>query len=201
MNNYFLYISVYLLMHNKMMKHCKNSNKTHKKSKNISDKSIFGTKATTCKGLIWVTLEKRNHIIEQYHNALLYSGTTRLIKIISTHFEWPGWQKDVNNFVNTCYECQRFKITGKKSYGKIPLSSSLHDETPWQQLHVDLCGEQSVNFVHKGTKIVQQQKSYFSSSVMHALTGVNLHLQKRKQIFVWHINWTHLCFSGTHDLR
>ena len=117
-----------------------------KKSKHISDKSIFGTKVTAYKDLIWIPLKKRNHIIERYHNALLHAGTSKLIKTICTHFGWPGLQKDVENFVNRCDECQQLKIAGKKSYMKIPLQLSLHDKKPWQQLYKDSCGEWCVNF-------------------------------------------------------
>ena len=90
-----------------------------KKSKLISDKSTFGTKVMTYKDLIWVPPQKMNHIVKWYHNSLLHAGMTRLIKMIGTHFGWPGLQKDVKNFVNTCEEYQQFKIAGNKSYGWI----------------------------------------------------------------------------------
>ena len=44
-----------------------------------------------------------------------------------------------------------FQITGKKSYEKMP-QSSLHDQTPWQQLYVLTSGGCSVNFTHKAGK-------------------------------------------------
>ena len=76
------------------------------KSKLISDKNFLNKSDDIQRSYLGSTQKKRNHIIEWYHNALLYTGTTRLIKTISPHFRWPSLEKDVKNFVNTCDECQ-----------------------------------------------------------------------------------------------
>ena len=76
--------------------------------------------------------------------------------------------KNIKNFVNTCDEYLQFKITSKKSYGKIHSPSSLCGKTPWHNF------KWCVDFTHEATKIVLEQKIYLSLSVMHALLGVNL---------------------------
>ena len=48
-----------------------------------------------------------------------------MLKIICLYFGLPGIQKQVEDFIKTCEECQKYKIAGKRNYGKIPLKSSL----------------------------------------------------------------------------
>lgn len=53
--------------------------------------------------------------------------------------------KDITDYVKKCPECQRFKITGKKSYGKLPLTT-FDRSKPWDVVHVDMIGLWTVNF-------------------------------------------------------
>ena len=46
---------------------------------------------------------------------------------------------DIADFVKKCPECQRFKITGKKKYGKLPLSNFDRSKL-WDVVHVDMIG-------------------------------------------------------------
>ncbi|KAL7523869.1 hypothetical protein ACHAWF_000709 [Thalassiosira exigua] len=49
-------------------------------------------------------------------------------------------RKQVDDFVKSCDECQRYKITGKRDYGKLPAVPALRDREPWEKIQVDCAG-------------------------------------------------------------
>jgi hypothetical protein len=57
----------------------------------------------------------------------------------------------VKKHITTCDNCQRNKTTNKKAYGKIPLTSALHDNHPWERIHIDCCGPWKINHENKET--------------------------------------------------
>ena len=45
--------------------------------------------------------------------------------------------KNIADYVKKCPDCQRFKITGKKNYGKLPLVT-FDRSKPWDVVHMDM---------------------------------------------------------------
>ena len=114
-----------------------------------------------------------NYAIELYDNVINHAGITRLIKTICIHFGWPGLQKEVKNFVNTCDKCQHFHISGKITYRKIYLQPSLCNKIAWQQLYIDLCCKWIVKFNHKATCKRTKTPTSHSMWCMHQLMLIN----------------------------
>lgn len=81
-----------------------------------------------------------------------------MLNTIGLHFGWPGISKQVEDFIRTCDECQKYMITGKRNYGKISLNSALHERKPWAVIHIDCCDPWIVEYHHKVTSQVIKQK-------------------------------------------
>ena len=124
----------------------------------IGSIEISGMRLTTFKSLIWVPQAHTDHIMEWYHISLLHAGMICMLKMINLHFGWPGFCKQVEDFVKICDKCQRHKITGKRNYGKIPLKSALWECKPWAVIHVDCCGPWTVKYYHEVIRHVIKQK-------------------------------------------
>ena len=70
------------------------------------------------------------------------------------HFDWPGSVEQVKSHVKKCPKCQKFKLTGVKKYGKVPLSDADDSySTPFHTVQVDMVGPWSVKFNMLGKKI------------------------------------------------
>ena len=70
-----------------------------------------------------------------------------------SHSDWPGANEDVKRHVKSCAKCQRFKITGVKNYGKIPLVVDDGCQAPFDVVHLDMIGPWQVKF-SRGTKTI-----------------------------------------------
>ena len=67
--------------------------------------------------------------------------------MISQHFTFPNLKKMTEDFVTSCGTCQRYKITGKCKYGKVPqLTSALRNYAPWEKIMVDRAGTWAVKY-------------------------------------------------------
>jgi hypothetical protein len=55
------------------------------------------------------------------HTNLRHPGVMRTANSIAQIFGWRGMRAQVEEHVKSCDECQRHKIVGKPSYGKLPL--------------------------------------------------------------------------------
>ena len=64
----------------------------------------------------------------------------------------------IEDLIKHCEECQRYKITGKRQYGILPLTPALRDKQPWEVVHVDCCGPWNVNYEDLLTTNVVQHK-------------------------------------------
>ena len=87
--------------------------------------------------LIYVPDKLVIDLLKWYHSALIHPGTDRMHNTMRQHYHWKGMAMDIAEFVKKCPECQRFKITGKKNYGKLPLSN-FDRSKPWDVMHVDM---------------------------------------------------------------
>ena len=117
-----------------------------------------GHKMCTVNGLICITTSMQTQILQWYHRNLQHAGTTRMLATIGIHFRFPGIRAAIEDLIKHCEECQRYKITGKRQYGILPLTPALRDTKPWEVVHVDCCGPWNVKYEDLLTATVVQQK-------------------------------------------
>ena len=93
--------------------------------KRLGDKSLWAYRAKKSKDepLIFIPTAIREDLTEWYHDILKHPGFDRLLDTMRVHFNWPGMSKTLETYTLPCDVCQRFKITGNKKYGKLPLAS------------------------------------------------------------------------------
>lgn len=87
--------------------------------------------------LICVPSTLRKYVISSHHDyaSAGHLGIQRTAELISRNFYWPGWMKDVRNFINSCKICCTMKSSRHRPYGKlIPLEIP---ECPWQIVEID----------------------------------------------------------------
>jgi hypothetical protein len=89
------------------------------------------------KFLIYIPEEKREEIVEWYHEMLQHPEAKKMELTMKQHFNWPGMSKAIENYCRSCTECQKFKITAQKKYGKIPPPQNWMDTSPWETVHVE----------------------------------------------------------------
>ncbi len=124
----------------------------------IGQITVEDTTLRTFNGKIWVPETLRKQLILWYHKNLQHAGATRLLNPIGIHFGYPGIRKDIDDLVCTCDSCQKLKITGKKQYGKIPLTPALQDKEPWQVVHIDCTSPWDLQFLNDITQKVETHK-------------------------------------------
>ena len=73
--------------------------------------------------------------------------------------------KNIADYVKKCPDCQRFKITGKKNYGKLPLTTFDRNK-PWAVVHVDLIGPWTVKFTQVRDNVTTIIKKEFKALTM-----------------------------------
>ena len=88
---------------------------------------------------------------------------------ICIHFGWQGLWKDVKNFVNTDDECQCFKITGIKYYGKYLHHWHYMIKCPINNIILNMW-RWIVSFTQEATKHEQEQKFLLLTS-FHVCTN------------------------------
>ena len=109
----------------------------------------------TFNDLVWVPPALQAGIIEWYHENLYHPGSTRQINSIQVTFGWKGLRQQVDEYVRTCEQCQKMKITGKNKYGKLPLVPALRDKDPWEKVQVDCCGPWSIKTKLSDGKVLE----------------------------------------------
>ena len=86
-----------------------------------------------------VEVEKEK-ILKEYHDAPLagHPGVKRMKKLMEGKMEWSGMEKDIEEYVKGCQECQKNKPDRRKRTAPLqPLPITLH---PWERISVDLIG-------------------------------------------------------------
>ena len=110
---------------------------------------------------IYIPTKLKAELIDRYHDVLKHPGTTRMINTINKNFGWPGLIAGIKKFVKNCDKCQRYKLTARKKYGKIPVDDRKRIE-PWDEVHVDLVGPWPVHVKVKDTNKTEIKKSVHS---------------------------------------
>lgn len=88
-------------------------------------------------GKIWVPPSQRLHVIEKYHNLMLYHhpGVKRTVAAIRKVFSWSGIQVDVTKYVRACLGCQRLRPGAESLQGFV---TSHPVEGPFCRIHMDI---------------------------------------------------------------
>ena len=96
----------------------------------------------------------RIHVMKVGHETMMagHLGTTKTIDRIQRYFYWPGMQKDVRRFCQSCDKCQKTIPKGK--VGKVPLGQMPLINTPFQRVAVDLVGPIDPMTEHKNRYIL-----------------------------------------------
>ena len=123
-------------------------------NKRFKKENRQGHQLWTFKGKVFVPRAARAPMVEWCHEKLQHAGPERTMKTIRQHFEWPGSVDQVKKYVKKCPKCQKFKLTGVKKYGKVPLPDE--DDSymlPFHTVQVDMIGPWSVKFNMLGKSI------------------------------------------------
>ena len=93
---------------------------------------------------------------------LAHPGMNCTEETIRQHFWWPKMREMINDYVEKCDICQRFKKQ-KKNYGHLPPKDA--EAIPWQILCVDLVGSYTI----------QQKKgeTFYSEKINHGNGLIN----------------------------
>ena len=109
--------------------------------------TVNNVKLWTIDGKIFVPKTGRPDMIKWYHDGLQHSGPERTSSTLRLHFEWPGVVEDVKRHIKKCSLCQKYKITGVKKYGKVPIVSEPQLVPPFNTVHVDMIGPWKIKFL------------------------------------------------------
>jgi len=81
----------------------------------------------------------RQRIIESHHDTRLsgHQGRDRTLDLIRRHFWWLSMSADVEEYINSCPQCQRTKSTNQPTHGLLqPIDIPTE---PWEDVSVDFC--------------------------------------------------------------
>ena len=73
----------------------------------------------------------RRHVLMDFHEG--HPGICRMKSFIRLYVWWPRIDKDIENFVHTCEECQKTQPSPPKA----PLQFWSWPSRPWSRLHID----------------------------------------------------------------
>jgi len=107
------------------------TSQTNKGTLRIQDELLYR------KDMLWVPEELIREIMESEHNTKVAShmGQGKTIELIPRNFWWPKMNEQIIDFVRSCPECQRNKVSRHQPYG---LSSPLElHYAPWQSIAMD----------------------------------------------------------------
>ena len=104
-------------------------------------KTINGEQLVLFHKRIYIPKPLRRPIIRWSHTMLNHPGIQRTERTIRQHLTWPGLSTEVENYVQSCHECQRCKAPRKK-YGHLPEKE--FSDNPWDTVCVDLIGPYSI---------------------------------------------------------
>ena len=85
--------------------------------------------------------ELKLSILESRHDSPLagHFGQEKTYQLLSRDFYWPGMTKDVKDYVNRCYDCNRNKSSNHRKFGLLqPLPIP---PLPWHSLSMDFISQ------------------------------------------------------------
>lgn len=85
---------------------------------------------------LYVPMQLRKHVLEQYHDSNGHMGTTKVYTAIKVNYYWPNLFKDVYSHVEKCVTCNsRYLKTVK-----VPLQHTDVPPYPFAKISVDVSG-------------------------------------------------------------
>ena len=94
-------------------------------------------------------------ILKRYHDdpdSGGHDGKRRLFYKIAQRFKWPNMRSDIDNYVDSCHECQLKKFKYRKKFNFLTIVN--HGSSPYETIHLDF-GE-----LQKKTEGVKKTKSF-----------------------------------------
>lgn len=81
----------------------------------------------------------RGQVLAEVHDnpTAGHLGTNKSIQRLAARYFWPGWRKDVRNYVRKCEVCQRYKVEQQKPAGKLNFR---RPKGPWYIVASDIIG-------------------------------------------------------------
>ena len=83
----------------------------------------------------------QQQVLRWYHEMLCHPGINRMKYTIAQHLTWPTLNKNVEEYVQSCHNCQVAK-SHRGNYGKLPSREA--NVRPWHTLCVDCIGPYKV---------------------------------------------------------
>ena len=82
--------------------------------------------------------ETKSLILKRYHDDADsggHDGKRRLFYKIIQRFKWPNMRRDIENYVDSCHECQVKKFKYRKKFNFLTVVN--HGSTPYETIHLD----------------------------------------------------------------
>jgi putative transposase len=105
-------------------------------------RKLEGAEVITHKKLIVIPQSLQKRIVAWYHHYLAHPGMTRLEATLREIMTWSNMRKDIESYVRTCPQCQKYKKVRPK-YGKLP-EKQAEDAIPWKRVDLDMIGPYEV---------------------------------------------------------
>ncbi len=96
------------------------------------------------------------------HDAQCHIGQTKVIHVILQKFDWPGMQKDVARYINSCLTCQSSKPPKKKT--RFPLRC-LESGSPNELLQIDHLKLTTTKNGYKGVLMMIDHFTKFAQAI------------------------------------
>lgn len=86
-----------------------------------------------------VRASDRMKVLHETHDSLTagHFGFKKTASRVAENYFWPGWRKEVRQYVKTCSSCQRFKVEQVKPAGQMHYRPP---GGPWHTVSADLLG-------------------------------------------------------------
>ena len=92
----------------------------------------FGRDVPDCP--LWMTKQDQQHVLRELHAR--HPGSSRMKTLARMYVWWFNMDKDIDQLVQKCEECQQVKPAPPKA----PLHPWQWPSRPWSRIHVDFAG-------------------------------------------------------------
>lgn len=91
---------------------------------------------------VWKMCVPTNHIrdvlVENHDSPTAgHLGVKKTLCRVTENYFWPGWRRDVKEYVRSCPTCQAYKVSQQKPAGKMYFRNP---QGPWHSISADLVG-------------------------------------------------------------
>lgn len=116
----------YLIRQGKLLKYIPARNESKQPDRSLDWKTCIGDRA-------------KKSVLEETHDQATagHMGFRKTAKRIAERYYWPGWRRDVRQYVRSCDNCQKYKVEQCKPAG---LMRFRRPKGPWYSITADLIG-------------------------------------------------------------